>query len=348
MGSWLGSTSVRSIEATTQRSSIVSRGRDALSTHEGQGLSSRGGSARDVRSVVALDRCVGTHVKHGVKVGIVAIAIAATLIACTDADDEGGAPRRRDVAPPAPAEELAPAGYEVIDIGNAGSIAGSVRFIGSLPELAMLPVRAHHEVCGDEQPSAALSVGGGAGLADAVVWIHDARRGAALEIPAEPATITLQGCRYRPHVLAVAVGASIRFQSADAILHNVHALRGDSTVWDFALPSEGSSQTVSVDEPGIVRLLSDVHSFMQGWVHAFGHPYFAVSDAEGRFRIGSVPPGQYVVRVWHEGWRVVGTEAGRPKYSSAILLSRTLSVSERQETTVDFELSRTSGEIAGE
>ncbi len=267
------------------------------------------------------------------------------LLACSDGDDSGA---RREVTPPALEEQLAPAGYEVIDVGDAGSIAGTVRFEGPLPELAMLPVRAHREVCGDEQPSAALSVGAGGGVAGAVVWIRGVRRGAALAIPDEPVTITLQGCRYRPHVLAVTAGTSLLFESADPVLHNVHALRGESTVWDFALPTEESSLSVRVDEPGVVRLLSDVHSFMQGWVHAFEHPYFAVSDAAGRFRIASVPPGQYVVRVWHEGWRVVGTEAGRPKYSSPIVLSRTLSVSEREEVTTDFVLSRAAGEIAGD
>lgn len=285
--------------------------------------------------------------KHGVKVGILAIASAATLIACSDGDDERGTPRR-EIAPPAPAEELGPARYEVIDIGDAGSIAGSVRWAGPLPELAMLPVRAHREVCGDEQPSEALSIGAGGGVAGAVVWIRDARRGAALEIADEPVTIRLEACRYRPHLLAVAAGTSLRFQSADSVLHNVHGLRDGSTVWDFALPDRADSLIVTVDEPGIVRLVSDIHSFAQGWVHAFAHPYFAVSDAEGRFRIAGVPPGQYVVRVWHEGWRIVRTESGRPKYSSPIILSRTISVSERQEITTDFELNRESGEIAGD
>lgn len=285
--------------------------------------------------------------KHGVKVRILVIATAAALFACSEGEDDGAKPRR-DIAPPAPAEEVEPARYQVIDIGDAGSIAGSIRWAGPLPEVVMLPVRAHREVCGDEQPSEALTVGAGRGVSGAVVWIRDARRGAAIAIPEEPVSIVLEGCRFRPHVLAVAAGTSLRFRSADAVLHNVHALRDASTVWDFALPEAGSSKTVTADEPGIVRLLSDIHSVMQGWVHVFEHPYFAVSDAQGRFRIAGVPPGQYVLRVWHEGWRVVGTEAGRPKYSSPVVLARTLSVSQREEVTTDFELSRAAGEIAGD
>lgn len=282
---------------------------------------------------------------HGVKLAIATLAALVGMAACDG--DEAPRPRRAPVV--TPREEVAPAPeYEVVDINDAGSIAGIVRWVGPAPDPLMLPVRAHARVCGDEQPSRAIRVSAGGGVPDTVVWLVDARRGKALEVPDEPATITVEGCRYEPHVLVAAVGTSIVFRSADPILHNVHGLIDGETVWDFALPREGSSAARTLEAPGIVRVLSDVHSFMQGWVHAFAHPYYAVTDAEGRYRIPDVPPGQYVMRVWHEGWRVVGTEAGRPQYSSPIVLSRTLSVSQRQETTVDFQLSRASAEIAGE
>lgn len=284
---------------------------------------------------------------HGLKIGIGAIALAATLLAC--ADDEAP-PRRREApstlerdegaVPPRPA-------YEVIDTNNAGSIAGNVRWVGPPPEPVMLPVRAHQDVCGDEQPSPALRVSARGGVADTVLWLADVRRGAPLEIPTEPPVIALQGCRFVPHVLAVGVGTTIAFRSDDPVLHNVHAFTGHETLWDFGLPTRGHIERRTIEAPGIIRLLSDVHSFMQGWVQAFEHPYFAVTDAQGRFRISNVPPGQYVMWVWHEGFLIVGTQAGRPQYSHPILLSRTLSVSERQETTIDFELSRESAEIAG-
>jgi hypothetical protein len=30
------------------------------------------------------------------------------------------------------------------------------------------------------------------------------------------------------------------------------------------------------------------------------HPFYALTDAQGRFRLDNVPPGQYTLRLWHE------------------------------------------------
>jgi hypothetical protein len=30
------------------------------------------------------------------------------------------------------------------------------------------------------------------------------------------------------------------------------------------------------------------------------HPYFAVTDVKGQYRITQVPPGTYVIKTWHE------------------------------------------------
>ena len=40
---------------------------------------------------------------------------------------------------------------------------------------------------------------------------------------------------------------------------------------------------------------------MNAFILVFSHPFFAVTDAEGRYRIDNVPPGTYTLVAWNEG-----------------------------------------------
>ena len=42
-----------------------------------------------------------------------------------------------------------------------------------------------------------------------------------------------------------------------------------------------------------VRLGCDIPPWMRGWIYVFEHPHFSVTDEQGRFRFGAVPPGRY-------------------------------------------------------
>ena len=39
---------------------------------------------------------------------------------------------------------------------------------------------------------------------------------------------------------------------------------------------------------------------MGAWVYVARSSHFALTDESGRFSIGGLPPGEYVVNVWHE------------------------------------------------
>lgn len=286
---------------------------------------------------------------RGARVGAIASCVAVlTLAACSeDPQPAGRRPTRAHVPEGDTTAELA-SRYEVVEVTESGTLRGNVRWRGERPEMQDIAVEVHREACGATQPSRALQIGASGGVADVVVSI-DARRGAALVVPEAPPVVDTVGCRFEPHVSVVGVGWPLIFRNSDELLHNVHGYAADDTVVDVGLPQHGSEAERAFATSGVFRLVCDAgHGWQQAWVHAFEHPYFAKTTDDGRFHIANVPPGQYTLRVWHEGWRIVGRRSGRPSWSNAVVLSRSISVSSEQETVVDFELSEQSGEIAGD
>ena len=54
---------------------------------------------------------------------------------------------------------------------------------------------------------------------------------------------------------------------------------------------------------------------MSAYILVFAHRFFAVTDAEGRYRIDGILPGSYTLALWNEGnvrlRREVRVEAGQ-------------------------------------
>ena len=47
-------------------------------------------------------------------------------------------------------------------------------------------------------------------------------------------------------------------------------------------------------------MMCDVHGWMQAYIRVDRHPFHAVTDRDGRFRIEGVPKGTHLLEVWHE------------------------------------------------
>jgi hypothetical protein len=103
-----------------------------------------------------------------------------------------------------------------------------------------------------------------------------------------------------PHLLAVTTGTVVDFPNSDRIYHNVFSLSKVAR-FDLGRYAVGRSKAVRFDRPGIVRVFCDIHSHMNAFILVFSHPFFAVTDTEGRYRIDRVPRGTYSVIAWQEG-----------------------------------------------
>ncbi len=201
-------------------------------------------------------------------------------------------------APPATPARPPPIAAAVV--GPVGWIEGRVTARGKLPVFKPQPLDASlHKQCGTHAPDLSLAVAADGALHLAVVSIDDA---APTAVPAGfvGAFVDQKACLYTPPIVATRAGQSIKVKNSDPLLHNVRAMHERKPVFNVAMPIEN----LTIDKPlpatpGVVQLHCDVHPWMTAWVATFAHDLFAVTSAEGRFRIDAVPVGRHPVKVWH-------------------------------------------------
>jgi plastocyanin len=133
----------------------------------------------------------------------------------------------------------------------------------------------------------------------AVVYLHEAPRQAFEAIPTRRARMDQRREQFIPRVLAVTAGTVVDFPNNDLPFHNVMSL-APGNAFDLGRYPKGSTRSVRFDTPGIVPIVCDIHSHMSAYVLVFSHPFFAVTDVEGRYALTGVPAGTHLVRVWSE------------------------------------------------
>jgi plastocyanin len=133
---------------------------------------------------------------------------------------------------------------------------------------------------------------------NAVVYI-DKIPGKIFTPPSTPILLDQVNLTFLPHVLPVLVGTKVAFPNSDDIRHNVFSPTPRSK-FNLGTYPKSTTKYYVFDKPGTVTLLCNVHAEMSAYVIVTETPYFAVTDKAGNFTLKNVPPGNYVLKVWHE------------------------------------------------
>jgi plastocyanin len=176
--------------------------------------------------------------------------------------------------------------------------AGVPQSTGAIRGLVDVPDRGHVMT----RPAVAEVAGALHEAADrrqSVVYLETAPRGAFAELPAGRVSLDQRHEQFVPHVLAITVGTTVDFPNSDQTFHNVFSLSPVRT-FDLGRYPVGQSRSVRFDKAGIVPVFCDIHSHMSAYILVFNHPFFALTDANGRYAISGVPAGSYTVAVWSE------------------------------------------------
>ncbi|TLD41280.1 MAG: Copper binding protein, plastocyanin/azurin family [Candidatus Jettenia ecosi] len=160
--------------------------------------------------------------------------------------------------------------------------------------------------------------------ADAVVYIEKVGEN-KFPPPAEHGVVDQLNLTYVPRVVALQRGTVVDFPNSDAVRHNVFSPPTAALQFNLGTYPTGVVKEVSFDVVGETPLLCNVHAEMAGYIVSFDNPYFAVTDKDGNYTIEGVPPGNYVLKTWHEKLKEI---------------SQDVTVEAGKATTSNFELKR--------
>jgi hypothetical protein len=148
--------------------------------------------------------------------------------------------------------------------------------------------------------------------------------------------------------MIVPQGTALKIESTDPVLHTVQMF-GASTN-NIPFPFQNQFIPVSMLHNGVVELKCNAgHVWMNANVLVVKHPYYAVTDAHGAYKLSDVPPGEYELVAWHEGWEILSeakvldvgaqVEVKRPMYSAPATWTKKVIVKSSEPTVVDFTIS---------
>jgi plastocyanin len=189
------------------------------------------------------------------------------------------------------------AAYDAMAVTDGGSISGTITYGGTPPPAKTIKATKDTEACGATVPDETLVVGGDKGIKNAVVRITDIKKGKKWE---PKAVVDQKKCHFQPHVTVAQAGGDVKILNSDGILHNIHTYSTANPPINVAQPKFKKEMTQKFAKPEIIKITCDAHNWMLGWLVVSDHPYVAVTDEKGTFKLTDVPPGDYKVEIWHE------------------------------------------------
>ena len=218
----------------------------------------------------------------------------------------------------------AKAKYEEGEVSGGGSISGVVSFKGDVPPPIMedLNKGKNVEFCathpdtkdGNIRPRQKVAVKDGK-LMNTVVFIENITKGKAWST--EMVNVDFKMCDIFPKMLIIRKtprgqkeGLMTITNQDEEILHNPHgySVVGASrkTLFNKPLPSKGSSADVTktfkrfkASKDKHFFLQCDQHNFMEADGRIVWNPYYAITSADGSFKIDHIPAGKYKLTAWH-------------------------------------------------
>lgn len=194
---------------------------------------------------------------------------------------------------------------------ETGDLKITFKFKGKppIPEPLELPAS-----CGNlEMTDETLIVSGNNnGIMNVVVYAHRGRDDEPISVTSQSAkireakkkqrTLACWNCRFVPRIVTAQKGDTLTVRNMDKIGYNVALDFFNNDSQNFAIvPGRERDLTFDQSEPAITPVAASIFPWMVGYVLVADHPFYDVSNPDGRVLIRGLPVGETITfRAWHE------------------------------------------------
>jgi len=128
------------------------------------------------------------------------------------------------------------------------------------------------------------------------IYPDDAKRKPAEVVIDQPC------CMFVPRVTVARVGDQLVVKNSAPVAHNFFWDSGNNGAHNVTVPKmeQWKMPEALKKEAPPIQYKCTIHGWMTGYVRIFDHPYYAITDDDGRFEIKNAPAGKYRIVYWHE------------------------------------------------
>jgi len=139
------------------------------------------------------------------------------------------------------------------------------------------------------------------GLANVLVYVQEGLENRSYRVPNEPAVLDVNGCMFEPYVMAVQAGQTVTLRNSDAIMENFHVTSRANREFNYTFFNIGQEKQIIFSNPELfIRVKSDVHGWMFAYINVLSHPFFALTDSDGNYKLpAGLPSGSYAITAHH-------------------------------------------------
>ena len=223
--------------------------------------------------------------------------------------------------------------YESATVTEGAVVQGKITFKGTVPDPKEFELRRYADevFCGALSDGKGIrflkevNIGGDRGLKDVVVVVEGIQRGKPFAFT--DAKMEANICQFLPFVTVVSDKRQVTVINRDPVAHDIQGYAYDQAGVDIVLHRPALQESGTTDIVQLVKgrkvftMQCGRHPYMQNWGYAIDNPYYAVTDLNGAFAIGDLPPGTYRIKAWHP---ILGTQ------------EREITVKPKESISLDF------------